>query len=124
MARGGDRAWWETWVTPASVVGVGGIAIAVFSCQLNHIEDRLSNVNDRLAGLDAKIDRRGEAIEARITKTNDRLDSGLQAQTEISAQLSKVESDVQFVRVGLDTMERRIEGSKNQSPEPKGEIIR
>lgn len=105
MARakteGNDPPWWRLLVTPTVVVATAGVTISVFSCQLNNIEGRLTN-------LDTKIDRRAEAIEGRLTTTNDRLDSGLEGQTTLQIKLNKVETDVQFVRQQFNALERRI----------------
>lgn len=71
--------YWKSWLAPGVV---GAIVIAVISWQLEGIRDRFTSVEarigatesradasePRLSSIDEKIDRRGEAIELRVTE--------------------------------------------------------
>ena len=55
-------------IAPATVLTIGAVAVTVFACELRGIETRLTDMNSEIANLDAKIDRRGEAVEQHLSK--------------------------------------------------------
>ena len=81
---------WRDLITPASVLTIGAIAVAVFACEMRGIEARLTDMDSKIANLDAKIDGRGEAAEQLLTQTGNliaeitkRLDQGLDQQADM-----------------------------------------
>jgi hypothetical protein len=83
---------WRDLITPVSVLTIGAIAVAVFACELRGIEARLTDMDSKIANLDAKIDGRGEAVEQHLTQTDNllaettkRLDLGLDQQADMSS---------------------------------------
>ena len=81
---------WRDLIAPATVLAIGAVAVTVFACELRGIETRLTDMNSKIANLDAKIDRRGEAVEQhlsetgnRLAETTKRLDLGLDQQEHV-----------------------------------------
>ena len=110
---------WRDLITPASVLTIGAIAVAVFACELRGIEARLTDMDSKIANLDAKIDGRGEAVEqrliqidSRLAETTKRLDLGLNQQADMSSKINKVDADLTFIHKRIDMLDQpQVRGS-------------
>jgi hypothetical protein len=81
---------WRDLITPATVLTIGVIA----------------------ANVDAKIDRRGEAVEQHLTETDNRLaettnrlDQGLDRQADMSFKINKIDADLSFIHERIDKLD-------------------
>jgi hypothetical protein len=108
---------WRDLITPASVLTIGAIAVTVFAWELRGIETRLTDMDSKIAHLDAKIDGRGEAVEQHLTQadnrlaeTTKRLDLGLDQQAD-SSKINKIDADLTFIHKRIDMLDQ---------PKPRG----
>ena len=104
---------WRDLITPATVLAIGAVAVTVFACELRGIETRLTDMNSKIANLDAKIDRRGEAVEQhlsetgnRLAETTKRLELGLDQQTDMSSKINKMDADLTFIHKRIDMLDQ------------------
>lgn len=103
---------WRDLITPASVLTMGALAVAVFAYELRGIEARLTDIDSEIANLDAKIDGRGEAVERHLTQTDNllaettkRLDRGLDQQGAMSSKINKIDADLTFIHKRIDMLD-------------------
>ena len=104
---------WRDLIAPATVLAIGAVAVTVFACELRGIETRLTDMNSKIANLDAKIDRRGEAVEQhlsetgnRLAETTKRLELGLDHQTDMSSKINKMDADLTFIHKRIDMLDQ------------------
>ena len=108
---------WRDLITPASVLTIGAIAVTVFVCELRGIETRLTDMDSKIAHLDAKIDGRGEAVEQHLTQadnrlaeTTKRLDLGLDQQADMASKINKIDADLTFIHKRIDMLDQPNHG--------------
>src|SRR5262245_16543519 len=114
-----ERWTWRDLITPASVLTIGALAVAVFAFELRGIEARLADIDSEIANLDAKIDRRGEAMEQHLSQTDNllaettkRLDLGLNQQADMSSEINKIDADLTFIHKRIDMLDQpQVRGS-------------
>ena len=104
---------WRDLITPASVLTIGAIAVTVFAWELRGIETRLTDMDSKIAKLDAKIDGRGEAVEQHLTQTDNRLaettkrlDLGLDQQADMASKINKIDADLTFIHKRIDMLDQ------------------
>ena len=104
---------WRDLIAPATVLAIGAVAVTVFACELRGIETRLTDMNSKIANLDAKIDRRGEAVEQhlsetgnRLAETTKRLELGLDQQADMSSKINKMDADLTFIHKRIDMLDQ------------------
>lgn len=100
---------WKPWVAPVVVIAVGIGLLAHFDVQFSTLHGRIGDLDSRLRGVDEKIDRRGEAIEQRVAETNKRVDTVLEIQRDLAAQVSGVETGLTYVKGRLDQVAQKLE---------------
>jgi hypothetical protein len=121
---------WNDWLAPGVILAAIGLAFTIVTLQVNAISGRFStleaaygNIDRRVLGGDDKLDRRAEAIEKRIVETNQRVDRVLENQTSLAAQLSKVETELSYIRSRLDRVADKLQVSAlpgSTTPQVKG----
>lgn len=82
-----------------------------------------THLNGNLSGLDEKIDRRSEAVERRVSETNQRIDRLLEQQAATNSRLSEVKVDLGYVRSRLDKVAEKLQVSEAPSPFQKADIV-
>ena len=73
--------------------------------ELQSIETLLTDMDSKIANLDAKIDGRGEAVEQHLTRTK-RLDLGLDQQADMSSKINKIDADLTFIHKRIDMLDQ------------------
>lgn len=113
-----DNRWWEEWKAPGVLLAALGLVFIVVSWQLSSINERIGSIEGRedttaanMRDVGAKVDRRAEAVESRVSETNSRVDRILEGQTAAAEQVARLQSDVTYVRDRVDQIAERLEAS-------------
>jgi hypothetical protein len=102
--------WTESpWFTPAIVVAIVGIAFTVISSRFTSIDAQYADTGKRLTDLDAKLDRRADGLLQSLRDTNIRIDTILQQQTTLAAQVGRVEAEMSYIRSRLDKIAEKLQ---------------
>jgi hypothetical protein len=114
---------WRDWLAPGVAAG---IVTAVVTWQLSGMGARFTAIDNqyadlarRLTDLDAKLDRRVDALAISVKDTNTRIDSVLLQQTTMSAQLGRAEAELAYIRGRVDRVAEKLQVTGLQlSPVP------
>lgn len=106
------------WLTPAIVIAVVGLAFTVISSRFTSIDAQYADTGKRLTDLDAKLDRRTDALLQSIQNTNTRIDAILQQQTTLASQVGRVETEVSYVRGRLDKIAEKLQVAEAEPQVP------
>ncbi|KAI9881761.1 MAG: hypothetical protein M1823_006528, partial [Watsoniomyces obsoletus] len=73
------------------------------------IESREIAAGSGVFALDEKVDRRAEAIEARVSETNQRVDRILEGQTSAAERTAQIQTDLNYVKDRIDRIAEKLE---------------
>jgi hypothetical protein len=90
-------------------MAIVGLGLTFFNSRFTAIEAQYSDTGKRLTELDAKLDRRVDALLQSIRDTNSRIDVVLQQQTTLASQLGRIEAELVYVRVRLDKVAEKLQ---------------
>jgi hypothetical protein len=81
----------------------------ILNSRFTSLDAQYADTGKRLTDLDSKLDRRAEGLQQSIRDTNARIDTLLQQQTTLAAQIGRVEAEMGYVRTRLDKIAEKLQ---------------